>query len=640
MRARLRALAPALASFFDREPDLLDHAALVLLVATAGARAFLFDGFSGTISAKALVLQGLTVVQIGLFVVAVGVMTRLLTLGRVRWPAAETLGATLALGLLALERTHRALFGRYFVWADVTLAWEAIHTGALRVDLRTMFSFLLACALLWLALATLLFALSRISRRPAVVVRAYAFAPYVLLLAATFGSFGPVVLGTSTDDAVSRLREVIPWDPRSGGVGPESETGETAGREPWSSSSEGHIFRLLQSRRARLLNGPLTVRTKPDVLFIHVEGLRADMVRDDVAPNLFAFARDCLGPTHHYSTGNNTGGGMFGLLNGLSPYYYPLTRKNRTQPIPLQLLRRLGYFESAYFISNLLTYEQIYDLYFKGLADFTYTGIETPVDVADARMVDAYLAARAERPPGRPYFDYVVFDSTHYDYDYPPLFERFTPVETLGVGARDGLLVGPGINAELSRRGPAIRNKYKNSILYVDSLIERILDALRVSGALDRTAVVIAGDHGEEFWEKGRFGHGTAFHEEQLRVAFLMRLPGARATRYEYGSHADVMPTLFDFMGLETPHGPFMTGKSLLGYERALDSAVAGEGLTGDQPGLWYAVMTGGQKVVFRDKEPFVIREVLGENDDAIPDYDRDLAAEAVIRALASKELR
>lgn len=620
---------------------MLDHTVLVLLVAAVGAYAFVFDGVAGAGDAKALALRALTMVQIGLFVTTVGTTARLLTLGRVRWPAAQTLGATIALGLLALERTHRALFGRTFGWTDVKLAWEATRTGALPVDLRTVASFLLACGALWLMLATLLFAFARVPRSRAVVARADALAPYMLVVLAAFGSFGAGALGTSTDAAALRLREAVPWDsPSEQGATTASESGDPANREPWSVSSSAHVFRLLQTRRARLLDGPLTVRTKPDILLIHVEGLRADMVREDIAPNLFAFARDCLGPTHHYSTGNNTGGGMFGLLNGLSPYYYPLARKSGTRPIPLQVLQRLGYFESTYFISNLLTYENIYDLYFKGLADFTYAGVETPVDVADARMVDAYLAARASRDPGRPHFDYVVFDSTHYDYDYPSPFQRFTPVDTLGIGARDGLLVGPGISEQLSRRGPAIRNRYKNSVFYVDSLIKRILDALRASGALDRSAIVITGDHGEEFWEKGNFGHGTAFHEEQVRVAFLMRLPGAHPTRYEYGSHADVMPTLFDFMGLKTPNGPFMTGKSLLGYDAALDAAVVGEGLTGDQAGLWYAVMTEAQKVVFRDKEPFAIREVRAESDEAMMTYDPDLAAEAVLRALTSKELR
>jgi len=640
MRARVFARAPALASFFDREPDILDHAVLVLLVAVAGAHAFVFDGVAGARDAKDLALRALTIVQIGLFVTTAGTTARLLTLGRVRWPAAQTLGATIALALLALERTHRALFGRTFGWTDVKLAWEATRTGALPVDFRTVAAFLLACGALWLTLATLLFALARVPRSRPVVARASALAPYTLVVLAAFGSFGAGALGTSTDAAVLRSREAVPWDSRSEQGAAASESGDPATREPFSVSSAAHVFRLLQTRRARVLEGPLTVRTKPDILLIHVEGLRADMVREDIAPNLFGFARDCLGPTHHYSTGNNTGGGMFGLLNGLSAYYYPLTRKSGAKPIPLEVLRRLGYFESTYFISNLLTYENIYDLYFKGLSDFTYAGVETPVDVADARMVDAYLAARARRDPGRPYFDYFVFDSTHYDYDYPLPFERFTPVDTLGIGARDGLLVGPGISEQLSRRGPAIRNRYKNSVFYVDSLIKRILDALRASGALDRTAIVITGDHGEEFWEKGSFGHGTAFHEEQVRVAFLMRLPGARPTRYEYGSHADVMPTLFDFMGLETPSGPFMTGKSLLGYDAALDAAVVGEGLTGDQAGLWYAVMTEAQKVVFRDKEPFAIREVRGESDEAMTTYDPDLAADAVLRALTSKELR
>ena len=112
------------------------------------------------------------------------------------------------------------------------------------------------------------------------------------------------------------------------------------------------------------------------------------MLRDDVAPHMTAFAGECLPAPMHFTTGTNTGTGVFGILNGLTSPLYPFARAAHAHPVPLEVLRALGYDVSVFFISNFGTYDGLYDLYFQNIAGYRYAGPERPVWDADGKMVD------------------------------------------------------------------------------------------------------------------------------------------------------------------------------------------------------------------------------------------------------------
>jgi arylsulfatase A-like enzyme len=187
-----------------------------------------------------------------------------------------------------------------------------------------------------------------------------------------------------------------------------------------------------------------------------------------------------------------------------------------------------------------------------------------------------------------------------------------------------------------------VRNRYQNSILYADSLVQRVLDALREAGRLERTIVVVTGDHGEEFWESGSFGHGYGrLSPQQCEVPLLMRVPGGpTSTRYTYSSHADIFPTLFDAMGLEAGGRAFMSGKSLLRYEPSLDLAVSGFGITGEKVDERLLAEGDGLAVHWIDEAPFVITEVTALDGSPLAAPAGARADDLVFRALASKGLR
>ncbi|MGQ0648893.1 MAG: sulfatase [Gemmatimonadaceae bacterium] len=69
------------------------------------------------------------------------------------------------------------------------------------------------------------------------------------------------------------------------------------------------------------------------------------------------------------------------------------------------------------------------------------------------------------------------------------------------------------------------QDRYDESIRYLDDEIDRLLSTLRDRGVLDRTLVVVTSDHGEQFGEHNRWGHGNTLYLPVLRVPLVVRYP-------------------------------------------------------------------------------------------------------------------
>ena len=104
---------------------------------------------------------------------------------------------------------------------------------------------------------------------------------------------------------------------------------------------------------------------------------------------------------------------------------------------------------------------------------------------------------------------------------------------------------------------------YDGEIAYVDAQIARLLDELRARTQIERTVLVVAGDHGEGLGDHGEQTHGMLLYDSTLRVPLLVAAPGvAPATRDDAVSLADVAPTVLRAAGVTPPVE--MKGRDLL----------------------------------------------------------------------------
>jgi len=149
--------------------------------------------------------------------------------------------------------------------------------------------------------------------------------------------------------------------------------------------------------------------------------------------------------------------------------------------------------------------------------------------------------------------------------------------------------------------------RYDAEISHTDESIEVLFSALQKLGLLDRTAIVVTADHGEEFLEHGFVEHGWTLYEESLRVPLIFWAPAALHPRRiaTPASSVDVLPTLMTLMGIEGDRTA-MEGRSLLAEGVADDDRVLiGELLIREQ-NMLRTVVSGDWKytAVYRWLEP------------------------------------
>ena len=106
---------------------------------------------------------------------------------------------------------------------------------------------------------------------------------------------------------------------------------------------------------------------------------------------------------------------------------------------------------------------------------------------------------------------------------------------------------------------------YDASLHWMDAALGSMVDGLRERGAWDRTWLVVTSDHGEAFWQHGRFGHNDHLYEEMLRVPLVVRAPGAALPSGVVSdalvSPMDLFPSLLEWLRL--PGVPRLDGRSL-----------------------------------------------------------------------------
>jgi arylsulfatase A-like enzyme len=108
------------------------------------------------------------------------------------------------------------------------------------------------------------------------------------------------------------------------------------------------------------------------------------------------------------------------------------------------------------------------------------------------------------------------------------------------------------VRRELSALRSDVDVLYDADVERADGRLASTVAELRARGRLERTILVVASDHGEEFGEHGGWQHDQALYEELVRVPLLIRLPGARHGGRRVTapvSLVDVVPTLAELLG-------------------------------------------------------------------------------------------
>lgn len=144
----------------------------------------------------------------------------------------------------------------------------------------------------------------------------------------------------------------------------------------------------------------------------------------------------------------------------------------------------------------------------------------------------------------------------------------FEPVETMAMAEA----VATGRRSLTREERGFITALYDAEVRDADAAFGEMLRDLDELGVRGRTAVILVGDHGEELWERGIFGHGRHLHHEVMDVPLVIAPPAGLSRASRAGrvvsrdvSLTDLHATLLDLAGIAPTVGTRST--SLLGQQ-------------------------------------------------------------------------
>lgn len=339
--------------------------------------------------------------------------------------------------------------------------------------------------------------------------------------------------------------------------------------------------------------------TKPNVILLTVDTLRADMVgchgRTSLTPNLDSLAASGVRFDQAITGGSWTQAAFPVILTSTyaSMYGGCLGPLAPTRPSPVDSLATHGYTTAGFSTSPLLSRNYRYDRGFRDFFDLSpeetdpalrsmrggqrllrkpLTHYVSSLLGTDTRPARLYISA--DELTGhvcnwlgnarQPFFLWAHYMDIHWPYHLQEQLQH--PQDIAQVWRELGHLnrvnwQGETITAEQRERYVWL---YEQAIAYTDQQLGRLIAHLEALDLFDNTVVIVVSDHGEEFLERGRWGHFESnLYDEILKVPFIIRLPD-RSDALVVSQQIrtlDIMPTILDLCSCPFPQG--MEGASL-----------------------------------------------------------------------------
>jgi arylsulfatase A-like enzyme len=350
---------------------------------------------------------------------------------------------------------------------------------------------------------------------------------------------------------------------------------------------------------------------KPNILFLTIDALRADMLGcyghpNSVTPNLDKLAETGTRFDQAITVGSWTQGAFPGIFTSTyaSMYGGCLRRLAPERPSPIEALARAGYTTAGFSTNPHVSRSTDYDRGFDIFVDLVPDEQDPPLRNmrGGQRLLRSPLTHYLLAPLGKiirparvyssaqdvvdvlsnwlndvahPFFAWAHFMDAHWPYH---IEERLTQPQEIAQAWQDLETMHRRANFKRDKLvTPSQRDRfvelYLRSLQFLDAQIGCLLDRIEASKHGANTIVVVVSDHGEEFLDHGRLGHWESnLHDEIIRVPFIVHLP-EQPRGHVVGhqvSTIDIMPTFFDLCGIPAEQG--MLGRSLVPL---LDSVAA-----------------------------------------------------------------
>ena len=270
---------------------------------------------------------------------------------------------------------------------------------------------------------------------------------------------------------------------------------------------------------------------RPDVILVSIDTLRADHLSSYGYDRLTSPFLDSLatsGTRFHHTRSNSpwTLPAHLTMLTGQLPVTHQVTDDHLSLdpsvPVLPEAMQKAGYATGASVATLYVSRKFGFD---RGFDFFDDHGIQTEKqnlkgDVVAPDVISAAVDWIEDLPEGKPFFLFLHFYDVHYHYDPPAPFDTKFDRAPAKTDRRFR-------NYYAHKKKPLTEEQkahqiaqYDESIAYVDDQLRQLYSKLADAGRKQRW--VVTADHGEEFGERGSWGHAHTLYAEQLRVPLIV----------------------------------------------------------------------------------------------------------------------
>lgn len=151
------------------------------------------------------------------------------------------------------------------------------------------------------------------------------------------------------------------------------------------------------------------------------------------------------------------------------------------------------------------------------LADRVFPSTEQgSLRLSEERIVKQFQTRINQVDFTKPQFFYLNIQAGHFPYSHPKMAKRIS----------NNLIPRSDINEENKNW---VATTYWNAIANADWAVGEVIESLKEHNELDKTTIVILGDHGESLFDDGFLGHGHAINDTQTKIPLIINDPAILA---------------------------------------------------------------------------------------------------------------
>ncbi len=288
----------------------------------------------------------------------------------------------------------------------------------------------------------------------------------------------------------------------------------------------------------------LSIEKKPNIFVFIIESLRRDYITKEIAPTLYDFNKNNIPIDLSFSAANSTHQSWYSIIHSNFAFYWRECKdKWAYGSVPLHILKKFGYDVSVFTSSEINYFQMDKVLFGKDHCLLTKYFEAYNKNCTEAWKRDIKAFEKLKESVKADSNVYITFlDSTHSEYCWPKNYPiKFKPIcsniDYIGVSQSKKTL-------ELTK------NRYRNSINFVDDLFNDFFKYLESKNLLDDAIIIITGDHGEEFFEEGAMFHATHLNKYQTNVPIFYKFPKDNTlySSSKLTSHIDIFPSIIHYL--------------------------------------------------------------------------------------------